>query len=255
VLTPYPLIYEKIWHIDFETLSKSIQPCTKAILLVHPNNPTGSYLKTEEKGALINLAKEHDLVLISDEVFIDYTLGNDSKKFHSFAGTSEILTFTLNGISKMAGLPQMKLAWIAVTGPKEISQKAMSRFEIITDTFLSVNTPIQVALSEILKNRMFIQNQILKRLNENQKFLRNLIKNFPACEYLESEGGWYAILKMPRTKTDEEWALELLEKEAVLVHPGHFYNFDDEGHLVISLLTSPEIFAEGMNKIFSHIPQ
>ena len=252
-LTPYPLIYEKNWHIDFETLSKSIQPRTKAILLVHPNNPTGSYIRTAEKHAFVSLAKENKLSLISDEVFFDYPLKHESKKFHSFAGSSEVMTFTLNGLSKMAALPQMKLAWIVVTGPKEISQKAVSRLEIITDTFLSVNTPTQVALSEILKNRKFIQNQILKRLHENEKFLRNLIKNFPACEYLESEGGWYVILKMPKTKTDEEWALELLKKQGVLVHPGHFYNFDDEGHLVISLLPSPEIFVEGMNKILAHI--
>jgi aspartate/methionine/tyrosine aminotransferase len=254
-LIPYPLIYEKNWHINFETLSKYIQPSTKAILLVNPNNPTGSYIKPKEKSALVSLAKEHQLSLISDEVFFDYPLEHESKKFYSFSGTSEVMTFTLNGLSKMTALPQMKLAWIAVTGPKEMLQKAVSRLEIIMDTFLSVNTPTQVALSKILKNRKFIQNQILKRLKENHKFLRNLIKNFPACEYLESEGGWYAILKIPRTKTDEEWALDLLEQKGVSVHPGHFYNFNDEGHLVISLLPFSEIFAEGMNKILAHIAQ
>jgi aspartate/methionine/tyrosine aminotransferase len=251
----YPLIYENGWHIDLESLQSSIKKNARAIVVVNPNNPTGSYVSTEELHAIIALAKENNLILISDEVFFDYTLVNHSKKIQNFAGISAVLTFTLNGLSKMLGLPQMKLAWIAVNGPSTLLNETLARLEVITDTYLSVNAPIQIGLPRIMRYREKIQQQIKKRLSENLNFFKNKLENFPFLECFEVQAGWYVILKVPRIKSDEEWALELLEKEGVWIHPGHFYNFNEDGYLVISLLTLPEVFHQGIEKIFSYISQ
>ncbi|MBI1884061.1 MAG: pyridoxal phosphate-dependent aminotransferase [Chlamydiae bacterium] len=253
-LKPYKLAYENAWHIDFDSLSEAVTSKTRAILMVNPNNPTGSYIKEREIKKLVEFAKQNDLALISDEVFFDYDFENRTERM-SFAQSSEVLTFTLNGLSKMAALPQMKLAWIVINGPESLVQEACQRLEVITDTYLSVNTPIQVALPEIFKHTKTIQIQIKKRLKTNLKTLQNTLQNFPTCECLKVEGGWYAILKIPKILTDEAWVLSLLEKESILIHPGHFYHFDQEGYLVLSLLPQTEIFTPAIEKILSYISE
>jgi alanine-synthesizing transaminase len=249
----YPLEYDETWKIDFGTLSNKISPKTKAILLVHPNNPTGSYVSEEERVKLNQIASRNNLALVSDEVFFDYVFDHGQSSFSSFAGNKEVLTFALNGISKMLALPQMKLGWMVVDGPESLRKAAVEKMEIIADTYLSVNTPIQTAFPEIMKLKTGIQKQILARLNQNKKTLFEIIQNHPSCEYLKSEGGWYALLKVPKIRTDDEWTLTFLKHDDVLIHPGHFYNFDQEGYLVISLLGKNDDLDSGLNKIFSRI--
>ncbi|MBI1871299.1 MAG: pyridoxal phosphate-dependent aminotransferase [Chlamydiae bacterium] len=250
-LKTYSLFYEKNWQIDFESLKNNVNPDTKALLVVHPNNPTGSYIKKNEFFELIQLAHHEEIALVSDEVFFDYAV-ESNEKHTRLAGISEVLSFTLNGLSKMVGLPQMKLGWMVVNGPQKLLTQALDRLEVITDTYLSVNTPIQQALPWIIENCKTIQNPIKMRVLNNLKWLKEKIIPFPACEVLKVEGGWYALLKIPKTRSDEEWVLTFLEKEGVFVHPGHFYQFEKEGYLVISLIVPPETFQEGVRRILSY---
>lgn len=252
-LKPYALTYDHDWYLDRDSILKAITPQTKAILIVNPNNPTGSYIHGNEAGELIRNAKKYNLAIISDEVFFDYNFHPTPAQ--SFARTSEVLTFTLNGLSKLAALPQMKVAWVIVNGPSSILSKAIERLEVITDNFLSVGTPIQLALPKILKIYPNLQNQIKRRLELNRQFLKEEIVRHPTCEYLHAQGGWYAILKVPKVYSDDDWSLSILEKENVLVHPGHFYHFDQDGYLVMSLIPPPKDFQEGVEKVLHHISQ
>ena len=248
-LINYPLIYDsKKWHLDFNTLREKVDDKTKAILIVNPNNPTGSFISREELRQLICMAREKNIHLISDEVFHDYRWLQGSH-FPSLANISEVMTYTLGGLSKMAGLPQMKLGWIRVYGPQDLKNEALGRLEVIADTYLGVNTPIQHALPKIFDEAPRIQQQIQKRLEVNKQYLEDKIILSSSYELLQSEGGWYAVLKVPRIHTDDEWALLMLEKHGVLLHPGHFYNFKDAGHLVISLLPTPDVFQSGILKL------
>jgi aspartate/methionine/tyrosine aminotransferase len=173
-----------------------------------------------------------------------------SKQITSSAGTDSVLTFTLSGLSKVAGLPQMKLAWICVNGPTDLLNEAMSRLEVIADTYLSVNTPVQHGLPYLLGQRQHIQRQIRSRLLQNRQFLLDqLCLEETPCTLLDLEGGWYSILRVPQTYSDEEWALQLLDNDGVLVHPGYLFDFDSEGYLVISLLPPSEIFRQGIERL------
>jgi hypothetical protein len=238
------------WKIDFESLEKGIHNRTKAMIIVHPNNPTGSYVDGGDRRRLIALAKKYELSIISDEVFFDYRYSGHSSGPKSFAENRESLTFTLNGLSKMSALPQMKLSWIVVTGPKRESQEAVRRLEVISDTYLSVNTPVQNGLALFLEGRRAIQSQVMKRILQNLSFLRKKLKaRLPEGELLKSEGGWYAAIRLPRIMTDEEWAITFLKKEGVLVYPGHFFEFPMESLLILSLLPPEPLFQEGIEKI------
>jgi hypothetical protein len=248
-LDSYPLAYSGGWHIDVTVLRDSITPRTKAILVVNPNNPTGSFLHHDELAALIDLCRAHDLALISDEVFADYPFGPDSNWVVSVAGTSEVLTFALGGISKLLGLPQMKLAWISANGPEGELNDALARLEVIADTYLSVSTPVQRALPHWLGLRLQLTHQILERVRANRQVLLDRTRPPHAGQCLEAEGGWYAVVRVPHTRSEEEVVLELLERDGVLVHPGYFFDFDAEGHLVVSLLPPPDVFLEGIEKI------
>ncbi len=242
----YPLRYDGVWHIDFPALEQSITPLTRVIVVVNPNNPTGSFLKREELERLDALAAARDLAVLSDEVFADYGLADDASRVHTLIGEPKALTFSMSGLSKIAGLPQLKLGWIVVSGPS--TGLAMERLELIADTYLSVGTPVQAALPELLAATESVREQICRRTRANLAQLHSCLAGSPA-HVLHVEGGWYAVLQLPRTRSEEEWALELLGQHDVLVQPGFFYDFESEAFLVVSLLTQSAVFAEGVRRI------
>jgi len=249
----YPLIYkEGAWAIDLRALKKTIHSKTRAILVVHPNNPTGSFLTQKEFIALKKICQTHHLALICDEVFSDYPLGENPRKVLSLVETKDILCFCLGGLSKSLGLPQMKLSWIVLNGPPEKLRSAIGRLEVIADTYLSVNTPAQNALPDWLLGQDSIQQEILGRLRQNQEFLKKAVSGSP-CEYLPSQGGWYAILKLPDCRTEEAWVLDFLENDHVFVHPGYFFDFREEPYVVLSLLPEPSVLEEGITRILKRI--
>jgi alanine-synthesizing transaminase len=249
----YPLVWNGRWHIDFEALRKQICTNTRAILFVHPNNPTGSYLKKEEMAELQQICLERNLALILDEVFFDYPLEKSVDTVSWPNGESlGIMTFVLNGLSKISALPQMKLAWIVADGPQPELQQAMERLELAHDTFLSVSTPIQNAAASFLEMRKDIQEQIGRRLRKNLDHLACRLQN-SAAQALPVEGGWYVVVRMPEVVNEESWVLGLLEEEKVLVHPGYFFDFQREAYLVFSLLTPEPIFQEGVRRFLHHL--
>ncbi|HXC48944.1 MAG TPA: pyridoxal phosphate-dependent aminotransferase [Candidatus Sulfotelmatobacter sp.] len=252
-LIPYSLAYAHGWFIDFQSLENAITPRTRAILLVHPNNPTGSYVQPEELHHLNTICKKHNLALIADEVFLDFPFDSPPRK--TFAANSEVLTFTLSGLSKISALPQMKIAWLAVTGPDSQVRPVLDRLEIIADTYLSLSAPVQAALATLLAQRHTLRPQILSRLRENRAHLETQLRTRPACELLHADAGWYAILRYSPSssthKTDEDLAIHLLRTHHVLLHPGHFYDFPSTNHLVLSLITPADVFREGLQKLLS----
>jgi alanine-synthesizing transaminase len=243
-LRPYSLRYAQGWFIDFESIVRALTPRTRAVLLVHPNNPTGSFVKEEEIARLNEFCRERNLALIVDEVFLDYAFGGNRRK--SLAGNRGSLTFTLSGLSKIAALPQMKVAWVVTIGPESLTRTALQRLEIIADTYLSVSSPTQWAIPRLLELRRLLQPQILSRVRENWTTLKSMPAEEKQVEVLEVEGGWYAVLRVSTERTDEELAIEIMRKARVLVHPGHFYDFAGEGHLVVSLIVKQEDFRSGM---------
>ena len=246
-LAPYALLYDHGWQIDFPSLSRALNPRTRAVVVVHPNNPTGSYVSADERTQLNSFCRQHGLVLIVDEVFLDYP--HDQAPRPSFAFNQDVLTFTLSGVSKISGLPQMKLAWVALSGPAPLVTAAMDRLEVIADTYLSMNAPIQLAAATLLGQRKNIQPLLLNRVQMNLAELDLQLARQKASQRLEVEGGWYAVLRVPVTRSDEELAIDLLRRASVLVHPGHFYDFPSDGYLILSLLTQPSEFREGARRI------
>ena len=246
-LVPYPLIYDHGWQIDFPTLEQALTPKSRAIVLVHPNNPTGSFISPEERARLNQLCRERNLSLIVDEVFLDYA--HDGSQHETFAANDKALTFTLSGLSKISGLPQMKLAWIAVSGPQKEATEAMQRLEIIADTYLSVSAPVQLAAKTMLDQRLKLQPQLMHRIQTNLSELDLQLAKQKSCTRLALQGGWYAVLRVPVTRSDEDLAIELLTQKSVLVHPGHFYDFPTDGFLVLSLITPEPTFHEGISQL------
>ncbi|MGA2111593.1 MAG: pyridoxal phosphate-dependent aminotransferase [Anaerolineales bacterium] len=238
------------WELDLEQVARRAEAGCRAIVAVSPNNPTGSYLKPLEKQALSNLARERGSALIVDEVFLDYPAGGQSTSVSlSAAGNEEALTFVLSGLSKVAGLPQIKLSWIVISGPEPDRSEAQERLEFISDSFLSASTPAQIALPTLLRGRNEIQDQIRARLAGNEARLRTEVESTPGVELMPREGGWYAVLKIDRPASDEELARELLLQDDVLVHPGFFYDFPSGEYLVLSLLAREEDFERGAARI------
>ena len=248
-LVRYPLIYDHGWQIAFHALEAALTPRTRAIIVVHPNNPTGHFVKPDERSGLNRICAGRQLAIIADEVFLDFALS--SKRHLSWVANSEVLTFTMSGLSKMCGLPQMKAAWLAASGPKDLKTRALERLEVIADTYLSMNAPIQHAIPEYLQQRHEFQRQLMSRVRGNLAELDRQLATQKACSRLEIEGGWYAVLRVPATRTDEEVALDLLEKEGVYVHPGHFYDFPADGYLIVSLIGSEQEFGEGIRRLVS----
>jgi aspartate/methionine/tyrosine aminotransferase len=334
-VVPYPLIYDHGWQMDFPSLEKAVTKRTRGVVVVHPNNPTGSYVRAGEVGMLNLFCREHGLAVIVDEVFLDYGLGtsgakapaqeklnrsaenaappgidlatvrivpapstsnpappeinlapskigsgdfaaatssrslhapvdrrlpihrlgrDDSRVEHaSFAGNGEVLTFTLSGLSKVAALPQMKVAWVVTSGPSDVATEAMGRLEVIADTYLSMNAPIQWALPALLGQRKDIQQQLIERVTKNLSELDRQLAGQLACERLSVDGGWYAVLRVPVTRSDEELAIELVREKSVVVHPGHFFDFPQDGYLVLSLITAEEEFGEGIGRVLEYL--
>lgn len=248
----YPLVYNDTWTVDFAELASHMTPQTKAIVTVNPNNPTGSYINNEELAQLNKVCRAARCALISDEVFFDYAF---DRKAHlsSFAANTENLTFTLSGLSKTLGLPQMKLSWIVVNGPQDMMREAIGRLEVIADTYLSVNTPVQNALASWLTLRSAIQDEIMKRVCANREYL---LKNFTDNRLgtvLHTDGGWYMILKLTGSVDEEELIEQLLLKDQVYVHPGYFFNFNEGPYLILSLLPLTETFTEGVTRIVARL--
>lgn len=250
-LKPYPLFYDYGWWIDFAELERRIGPRTRAIVVVHPNNPTGHGTTAAERRKLEELCKQHGLALIVDEVFLDYSLERtEAEALVSFAvGPHPVLTFVLSGMSKIAGLPQMKAAWIAGFGPELVRHDAMGRLEVIADTFLSLNAPVQIALPHWLEGRKKIQEQILNRVRMN---LGCAVES--GVEVFRVEAGWCAILRLPRLGMGREVAETLLQEHGVIAHPGSFYGIAEGGRVVVSLIGPAEEFAVGMKRIAALLP-
>jgi alanine-synthesizing transaminase len=249
-LVRYPLLYDHGWQIDFAALAAASSSRTKALIVVHPNNPTGHYASPPEQSKLADFCAQRRIALIADEVFLDFSLNNS--RAQSFVSLDKALTFALSGLSKICGLPQMKLAWIAVSGPSDDKAQALARLEVIADAYLSVGTPVQLATPELLATRGEFQAQVIARVQENLRELDAQLSRQSACNRLLCEGGWAAILRVPATQSDEDLAITLLSKEGVYVHPGHFYDFAQPGHLIVSLIVNEDEFAEGSRRALSH---
>ena len=247
-LKKFRSVYREAWHWDADSLETAFGARTKALLLVHPNNPTGHFISAEERRSVNAACLRHDSALIVDEVFLDYAWGLSTPP-DSFAGQNEVLTFTLSGISKILGLPQMKLSWIVVSGPEKLRAEAMHRLELIADAHLSVNTPAQRALPAWMGNRAAIVNEINGRVRGNFEYLTEKTRALPGARLLGTEGGWYALLQGPVSLSDESFALELLQHKDVLVYPGYFFDLPEDNFLVLSLLPPPELFQEGARRL------
>lgn len=247
-IVPYQLMYDGSWHIDFASLRQQISPRTRALVVVNPNNPTGSFLKKSGAETLLDLAQQHKLPIISDEVFMDYSFGAGADRVKTLIGHNSVLSFSLNGLSKAAGMPQMKLAWIALNGPEQESKIARERLELLLDTYLSVGTPVQCALPELLDIGEGIQEQIRLRAAQNLNALTTLLDGSPACS-LHCEGGWSAIIQVPRSLSEEEWITRLLSEQNVLVQPGYFFDMASEAYVIVSLITPPDEFIEGIRRL------
>jgi aspartate/methionine/tyrosine aminotransferase len=244
----YPLAFDGAWYIDFERLRAVRSARTRALVVVSPNNPTGSYLRRVELERLAELG----LPLISDEVFASYPLRRPASAASSALEASESLVFALSGLSKLAALPQMKAAWLTVGGPPAAADEALGRLELMADAYLSVGAPVQLALPELLAAREPTEAHILARLWRNLTVLERRAHG-ASFSVLPVEGGWYAVLRLPRTASEEDWALGLLREQRVLAQPGYFYDFADEPFLIVSLLTEEPIFDVGVERLALHV--
>jgi aspartate/methionine/tyrosine aminotransferase len=264
-LVPYTLIYDHGWQIDFPSLEKARTQRTRGVVVVHPNNPTGSFVKQSEAELLNKFCRAHGLAIIADEVFLDYGMRHadverallpaavhDSAN-GTFAANQGALTFTLSGLSKISALPQMKVSWVVTSGPSGEAGPARDRLEVIADTYLSMNAPVQWALPALLNEKKNIQKQLRERVLENLAELDRQIAAQSACQRLDIEGGWYAVVRVPVTQSDEDLAIELMRQESVMVHPGHFYDFPRDGYLVLSLITSEQEFSRGIRGVLRHL--
>ena len=248
-LVRYPLIYDHGWQIDLHSLQQAITPRTRGLIVVNPNNPTGHFVKKKELAKLNELCEAREIAFIADEVFLDFALGSQGAV--SCAANSGALTFTLSGLSKICGLPQMKIAWVVASGPEGLKQQALERLEVIADTYLSPSAPVQLATPDFLELRRGFQVQVLARVRRNLAELDRQLARQNVCTRLEVEGGWYAVLRVPALQTDEELVIALLETRDVYVHPGHFFDFGGDGYLVVSLIGLEEEFARGIDGILS----
>jgi alanine-synthesizing transaminase len=250
VARPYDLEYHGTWSIDFASVARSVGPRTRALLVVSPNNPTGSFISRDELERLAAICAPLGVALIADEVFADYEL-----EAGAAAGAAcplarrDVLVFGLGGVSKSIGLPQVKLGWFSVAGPEGIVSEALERLELVCDTYLSVSTPVQLAAAELLDRGAAIRRQIAARIAANYRCLTTLSVSAPSCRVLRASGGWYAVVQVPTLQSEEALVLDLLTRDGVLVHPGYFYDFPRESYLIVSLLTPEEPFATGVGRM------
>ena len=250
-LVRYPLLYDHGWQIDFHALERAITPRTRGVIVVHPNNPTGHFTKHAEMAKLNSICSAREMAIIADEVFLDFRL--EENRPASFAANHGAPTFTLSGLSKISGLPQMKAAWLIAGGPQEWKKEALARLEVIADTYLSPNAPVQLAIPRFLEQRHAFQKQVISRVRRNLAELDRQLAEQRTCSRLIVEGGWCAVLRVPATRSDEDLAIELLTAKGVSVHPGHFYEFPGDGYLVVSLMTPEQTFVDGINRLLSFV--
>jgi len=248
-LLRYPLIYDHGWQIDLHSLQQAITERTRGVIVVNPNNPTGHFIKASELGRLNELCAAREMALIADEVFLDFSLPDE--KPVSFAGNKAALTFAMSGLSKIAGLPQMKMAWLVASGPDELKRKALERLEVIADMYLSPNAPVQLATPVFLEQRGGFQKQVMSRVRKNLAEMDRQLALQKTCSRLLLEGGWYAILRVPVNRSDEDLAIDLLASRDVYVHPGHFFDFANDGYLVLSLIGREDEFAQGLQRLLA----
>jgi alanine-synthesizing transaminase len=248
-LVPYPLLYDHGWQVDLAALRAAVTLRTRAVIVVHPNNPTGSFIAPAEAAALREICAAHEMAIVADEVFLDYAA--NSKPHSSFSFDTNVLTFTLSGLSKISALPQMKLAWLIASGPEDLVCTALERMEIIADTFLSPGTPVQIAAPKLLGLRDQMQSQLRARIAANLEHLDGALAGQRLISRLDRQGGWYVILRGPATRADEDLAIALLKEHPVLVHPGRFFDFPQDGFLVLSLITPEKVFREGVHRMLS----
>ncbi len=248
-LVRYPLVYDNGWQLDFRSLEDAITSRTRGIIVVHPNNPTGHFTKAEDLARLNQICADHEIVLIADEVFLDYSQSESAE--HTFASNSKVLTFTMSGLSKISGLPQMKVAWLVTNGPEDLKEQALNRLEVIADTYLSMNAPTQAATPLFLDQRDRFQQQLKARVQSNLAELDRQLSAKKPCTRFRVEGGWYAVIRVPATRSDADLAIDLLMTKSVYLHPGHFYDFPCDGHLIVSLITTGADFAEGIKRLLS----
>ncbi len=267
VARPYRLEYHGRWEIDVDGLAGMVDARTRAVLLVSPNNPTGSFVRANELAAVRGTAARHGLAVICDEVFADYPLedraagrrGAGSRggpegagpRSGALAADTEALTFTLGGLSKAAGLPQLKLGWILMGGPDGPVARARERLELVCDSYLSVATPVQLAAGALLRRARPVADAIFDRVRANYAALRRLAEAYPACRVLRAEGGWYAVVQVPALRSEEALVIELLRHDGVHVHPGYFYDFAREAFLVLSLLPPPDAFTGAAARVLA----
>jgi alanine-synthesizing transaminase len=249
---PYQLDPEAGWRLDTHALARAPET-VRAVVVVHPNNPTGSFVHPDDAGALSELALTRGWAVIVDEVFLDYPLDAPPGSAWSFAGNRSALTFTLGGLSKSVGLPQLKLAWVVTSGPHAAVAAALERLEFVADTFLSVATPVQLALPSLLREGAAVREKILTRCRENLAALRRATGDVPSVSIPPLGGGWSAMLRAPAVVGEEDLVLELLHEDRVAVYPGYFFDFPAEGTLVVSLLPEPDTFAEGVHRLLRRI--
>src|SRR3984893_4506679 len=248
-LARYPLVYDYGWQVDFQALEQAITNRTRGVIVVHPNNPTGHFFKSGEAARLNAICSERELAVISDEVFLDFALVGSRPP--SFAANTGALTFTMSGLSKISGLPQMKTAGLIAGGPMELKKPALARLEVIADTYLSMSAPVQLAAPVLLEQRHGFQKQLMERVRRNLAELDRQLAAQSTCFRCELEGCWHAVLRVPAMRSDEDLAIELLSRKNVYVHPGHFYDFPSDGYLIVSLMTRDEHFAEGIQLLLS----
>ncbi len=249
---PYPLEYHGAWRIDGAALTDAIDPRPRAIIVVNPNNPTGSFLAPDDRCALTTFCRERELRLIVDEVFNPYPIDPLPGSGRSVLERSaDVLTFVLGGLSKAVGLPQVKLGWIVVDGPEDEVDATLDALDLLLDTYLSVSTPVQLAAERLLTEGTSLTEQIRARITANHRILARVVAQHPAAGLLRTEGGWYAVIQVPATETEETLALRLLEQDRVLVHPGYFFDFPREAFLVTSLLPEPDRFEAAVTRVLA----
>jgi len=250
---PYALEYHGRWAIDVDAIAAAPED-VRAVLVVSPNNPTGSFIDAPELQRLADLCRKRDWALVADEVFADYPL-DAAHPLTDVAACGDVLSFTLGGLSKSVGLPQLKLGWCIVGGPARERLAALAALELIADSYLSVGTPVQVALPQLLRAGASIRAAIQERIRRNLTTLRVTAGRYPACELLRTEGGWSAVLRVPATRSEEQLVLDLLRAERVLVHPGYFFDFSSEAYLVVSLLPAPDLFEDAVARLLGFVNQ
>ncbi|MGH9349549.1 MAG: pyridoxal phosphate-dependent aminotransferase [Vicinamibacterales bacterium] len=250
---PYDLEYHGRWEIDVEGLAARATAATRAVLLVSPNNPTGSYVKAAELRRLSAFCVERGLALVADEVFADYRLEAPADVVTDIAAGAAPLAFTLGGLSKSVGLPQLKLGWIIVGGEAKVRRDALHALELVADSYLSVSTPVQVAAADLLARGAAIREGIVERVRGNLAALDRIASRFQAVTVLACEGGWYAVVRVPSTRAEEALVLALLDRERVLVHPGYFFDFPREAYLIVSLLPRPAVFADATARMLQFV--